>query len=368
MPKMSFIVPVYNSQDYLERCINSIINQSEADIEIICVNDGSVDNSLEILNKFSAKDSRIKLISRENRGAGASRNDGIKAATGEYIAFVDSDDYIEKDFAKLCYDCAINNNAQSVHINNIEYWPNGAISHIDTLEEYKKRGGSENLKYNTFINYKEFRNSLMIFDQAPWKRIYERSFLISNNIFFPETIRPQGEDLPFSLAIKINADVFYLDKILYHHNVRSDSISQNINNRFPIKEIIEACNVVKKQFDERYAENQVGINEAFDTGIVSYCLYANYLNRNKENYISEIKPCLTETQYMKFVKEIIKADLKQELKMDLLKELKVTPSKLIQTIFSVKNEFLNSKKYKVLTIAGIKFKMMLNRNLKEMEN
>lgn len=366
MPKVSFIVPVYNSQDYLKKCINSIIVQSETDIEIICVNDGSSDNSLELLKEFAAKDSRVRIIDQENLGAGASRNVGIKASNGEYIAFVDSDDYIEKDFAKLSYACAVKHGAQCVHINNIEYWPNGEISQIDALEEYKKRGASVNLKYNKFINYKEFRNSLMICDQAPWKRIYARNFLISNNIFFPETIRPQGEDLSFSLAVKINTDVFYMDAVLYHHNVRTDSISQNTNNKFPIREIIEACNAVRQNFSRN---NAAGFNEAFDIGIVSYCMYANYLNRYDEDYISKIKPHLTETQYLKFLKETIRVDiiqeLKSEIKKDLLSELKLIPVRLLQEIFSVKNEFSNDKKYKVIKILGIKFKIRQSGKLKE---
>lgn len=347
MPKMSFVIPVWNSQDYLKKCIDSIIVQSETDIEIICVNDGSSDNSLEILREFAAKDSRVRIINQKNFGAGASRNVGITASNGEYIAFVDSDDYIEKDFAKLSYACAVKHRAQCVHINNIEYYPNGEISQIDTLEEYKKRGASGNLEYNKFINYKEFHNSLMIYDQAPWRRIYARNFLISSNIFFPETVKPMGEDFSFSLACKINTDVFFMDAVLYHHKNRTDSISHNPNNKVPIREIIEACNIVKQNFSKN---NVVEFNEAFDIGIVNYCMWANYLNRNDEDYISKIKPHLTETQYLKFLKETIRIDLMHELKSEIKKDL-------VQTIFSVKNQMSNYKKYKVITIFGIKIKI-----------
>ena len=92
MVKVSVIMPVYNDEKNLENSINSILNQTLEDIEIICINDGSTDNSLGILNDFSKKDSRIKVFSKENSGSGASRNLGISKAIGEYDAFLDSDD------------------------------------------------------------------------------------------------------------------------------------------------------------------------------------------------------------------------------------------------------------------------------------
>ena len=95
MAKISVVVPVYNVEKYLKECIDSIINQTLEDIEIICVNDGSTDSSLEILNNFAEQDNRIKVITQSNQGLSAARNTGIKYANGEYISFIDSDDYID---------------------------------------------------------------------------------------------------------------------------------------------------------------------------------------------------------------------------------------------------------------------------------
>ena len=92
---ITIVVPIYNSSKYLSRCINSIINQTYQNLEIILVNDGSTDNSLDICNEYANKDNRIKVIHKDNSGAAASRNVGINHAMGNYIAFVDSDDYIE---------------------------------------------------------------------------------------------------------------------------------------------------------------------------------------------------------------------------------------------------------------------------------
>ena len=98
--KISIIVPIYNTEQYLERCLQSLINQDYKNIEIILVNDGSEDNSLDICNKYKNKDNRIIVIDKEHTGVSDTRNIGIKRATGDYIGFVDSDDYIDKDMFK----------------------------------------------------------------------------------------------------------------------------------------------------------------------------------------------------------------------------------------------------------------------------
>ncbi len=106
MAKVSVIVPVYNVEKYLEECIESLINQTLTDIEIICINDGSTDNSLKILEELQKKDNRIKIINQKNSGVSSARNNGIENATGEYIGFVDSDDWIDSDYYEKLYNTA----------------------------------------------------------------------------------------------------------------------------------------------------------------------------------------------------------------------------------------------------------------------
>ena len=104
--KVSIVVPVYNVEKYLDRCIKSILNQKYQDMEIILINDGSTDNSLAICEKYREQDSRIIIINKANQGLSAARNDGVAAASGEYIMFIDSDDYIDDSLVseaeKLC--------------------------------------------------------------------------------------------------------------------------------------------------------------------------------------------------------------------------------------------------------------------------
>ena len=111
MVKVSVIVPAYNVEGYINDCLESLVNQTLKEIEIIVVNDGSTDRTSEIISKFSAKDSRMKIINQENQGLSAARNNGMQQATGEYIGFVDSDDYIDLDFYEKLYEAAKTNDA-----------------------------------------------------------------------------------------------------------------------------------------------------------------------------------------------------------------------------------------------------------------
>ncbi len=111
MPAISVIVPVYNVEKFLARCLDSIVGQSLRDIEIICVDDGSPDNSIDILNRYAQSDSRVRVIRQQNKGLGGARNTGIDAATGDYVGFVDSDDWIDSDFYERLYEAALRTGA-----------------------------------------------------------------------------------------------------------------------------------------------------------------------------------------------------------------------------------------------------------------
>lgn len=117
---ISVIIPVYNVEKYLRDCLNSVINQTYKDLEIICINDGSKDNSLSILEEYAKKDKRIIIINKENAGVSAARNDGIEKSTGEYLFCLDSDDYIDNDFFEVFYNNAKKNNSDLVVLGN--FW------------------------------------------------------------------------------------------------------------------------------------------------------------------------------------------------------------------------------------------------------
>ena len=113
-PKISIIVPIYNVEEYLRRCLDSLLTQSLTDIEVIAINDGSPDSSLQILKDYALKDNRLKIIDQSNSGVSSARNAGIEAATGEYIGFVDPDDWIDKEMYKIMYQTAVTEQADIV--------------------------------------------------------------------------------------------------------------------------------------------------------------------------------------------------------------------------------------------------------------
>ena len=191
MPKVSIIIPVFNVENYLERCLKSVICQSFKDIEIIIINDGSTDKSLEICKKFAELDKRIILINQENSGVSAARNAGINISTGKYISFVDSDDFIEHDMIEFLlnnleknnadiatcglYDCYIKNNNKIKRICNKNKNKFGIIDSHEALKEI-------------FINGKV---SFFIYDKLYKKKIFDNLRFCENIIYEDAEIMPK---------------------------------------------------------------------------------------------------------------------------------------------------------------------------------
>lgn len=133
--KISIIIPIYNVEKYLKRCLDSLVNQTLHDIEIICINDGSTDNSLEILEEYASKDSRIKIINQSNQGLSAVRHNGLKLATAEFIAFIDSDDWIDLDYFEKLYNSATKNNCDIAAATIVRKRPNSQKYRVHYTEE-----------------------------------------------------------------------------------------------------------------------------------------------------------------------------------------------------------------------------------------
>lgn len=185
MPKVSIIIPVYNVEKYLSNCLDSLLCQTLGDIEIICVNDGSTDGSLHILSEYAKHDSRIMLINKANEGAAAARNTGMIAAHGEYIGFVDSDDWVDKDYFEKLYHEAVAKNADIARASYNYSYRDYEIEERNLTPVIKEKySNNENLDVND--------HSVVI-----WNAIYKKDFLILNNIMFDENIF-SGEDICFT--------------------------------------------------------------------------------------------------------------------------------------------------------------------------
>ena len=206
MIKVSVIIPVYNMERYLEECLDSVINQDLEDIEVICVDDGSTDNSLAVLKKYEQKDDRIVILSQENRGVSAARNRALLAAQGKYVCFMDPDDfYPARDVLRSLYEIA---EREKVLICG------GCFSEINNGKIktfYEGNFAGYVFDWNQIIEYKDYQ-----FDYGYHRFIYNREFLLRNEIFFPAYKRYQ--DPPFFVRAMIGAGRFYaLNKVVYRY-------------------------------------------------------------------------------------------------------------------------------------------------------
>lgn len=215
MIAVSIILPIYNMENYLDISFGSLINQTLKNIEIICVNDGSKDNSLSIIEKYKSKDSRFVLINQENSGSGISRNNGIKIAKGEYIAFLDPDDklYSNEALSDL-YNKAISKNVDMAG-GNFEFiydiFEAKTKEEKKILEEEKKYKSTTNFEFeNNFLGSAEDYKSSSWF----WRFIFKRNFIINNNILFPDYKRFQ--DIVFLAKALSNSHNIYFSKNIYY--------------------------------------------------------------------------------------------------------------------------------------------------------
>lgn len=195
MTKLSIIVPVYNVEKYLPKCLESLIKQTLKDIEIICVNDGSIDNSLAILKEFASRDSRIRIIDNQHQGVAKTRNTGIEQSTGEYIGFVDSDDYIDIDFFEKLYNSATKSNSD-IAIASI-------LKHKNFFNIYNAKYTKEEIAITIQDKIKLCEDKKHFFFYA-WNKIYHSGFIKENNIKFSEG--------------QIYEDVMFAIKALYYSN------------------------------------------------------------------------------------------------------------------------------------------------------
>ena len=233
-PIISIIVPVYNAQNYIEKCLNSILEQDMEDFEIIVVNDASDDDTINILKNY-AKNKQIVLINNEeNLGAGESRNKGILFARGKYIGFVDNDDWVEKNYF-------------SSMVKKMEE-ENSDICVSLKIKNHKGRFSKTHLLNST--NLKEI---VFVQRTAPWAKVIRKEFLIKNNIKFDKT---RGEDIyPAFLSAYLAKKISYVDNTKYHCNIRQGSISRrkiSYEDYFEIKLYKKILDFIRNKEDEAY--------------------------------------------------------------------------------------------------------------------
>lgn len=229
MPKVSVIVPIYNAEQYLDECLSSILRQTLKDIEIICVNDGSTDSSIEIINKYKRIDERISVIDKENAGYGHSMNCGLDAARGDFIGIVEADDYIDHDSYEILYNTAIEQNVEVVKANFYKYF-----------SQQKKNEYTKVLPFNQYNKLVNPRENTEIFRVLPciWAGIYKRELINSNRIRFTETPGASYQDTAFNFKIWACANrVWFLDRAFLHY--RQDNENSSVKSKAKIYSVCD---------------------------------------------------------------------------------------------------------------------------------
>lgn len=227
-PKVSIVVPVYGVEDYLDRCVQSLCNQTLKDIEIILVDDGSPDNCPSMCDEYARQDFRISVVHKRNAGLGMACNSGLEVAKGEYIAFCDSDDWLDVEMYQMLYNAAIEHNAQVVYTGLKRVDVKGKVLSLMThpqFEEIYKKEDVLNLACDMIASPPESKADRRI--QVSAKTVlYELAFLKKNNLRFVSEREYPSEDLLFNVSVLTKANsVTILPVHFYNYMVNANSIT-----------------------------------------------------------------------------------------------------------------------------------------------
>ena len=264
--KVSVIVPVYNTENYLSKCLDSLINQTFKDFEVIIVNDGSTDNSQEIIDKYTKKCSNFKGYIKENGGLSDARNYGIKKATGDYIALVDSDDYVDKSFLEKMHGKAINDNLDIVV--------------CDAVNVYED-GKEEIIKSNHHYTNSDIKNYLVA-PPTGCIRLYKRNLLLKKG--FKKGILYEDLELIPSLVLQTKK-IGFVEDGLYYYLQRSGSIMKQKTFNEKLLDIFKVLDVNYKKLYKKYPleTEYIYITNLLRTATLRFLDY-----KNTKKYLKQI--------------------------------------------------------------------------------
>lgn len=318
MPKISVIVPIYNVDKYLDRCIKSLVEQTLEDIELIFINDASTDNSMKILEKYNHYNN-IKIINLlTNKGVSFARNEGLKIASGEFIGFVDGDDYLEKDFYEKLYSHANSHNCDIVR---------GNVLIHDKITEIQK-----NKTYKL-----EVQDCKMSFASNFWSAIYKREIIYDNNLKFNENYI-NGEDLLFLYQCLIYAKkVEFVYSAFYNYIRHSGSLDSDYLDIHAINSALNARKDIMKLINNAFENNRITKKEYIKaySSIYSGISYSLFKNNSYEVKYICAKSYIDNYDLCKF-KEILDDTFQYKYLIDFIKSKQI--DKLTKEFAVVKKE------------------------------
>lgn len=283
MVKVSVVIPVYNVEPYLEDCLNSVLNQSLTDIEVICVNDGSTDKSFDILENYAKNDERMAVINQENAGHAVATNIGMTYATGEYLFLMDSDDIIEFNALELTYNKAKECDVDFVIFKAINY-DNSEGKYYET-KSYSMTEIYDRVQDNVF-SYEDIEDLIFTMSVTPWSKLYKRSFIVDNNIIFPEGLI--FDDNIFFWEVLFNAKkIVFLNEFLFTRRFYSTSSTNNGDLRF-----LDSIEINKLIWDTfiKYNHFDYHKNVLYNNRVLSlYNRYVNIKDEYKNTFFKEMK-------------------------------------------------------------------------------
>lgn len=284
MPKVSVIVPVYNEEKYLNECLNSLVNQTLKDIEIIVINDGSKDSSLDIMQKFAEnyKD-KVKIIDSKNSGAGSARNKGLDIATGEFIKFVDADDYLRLDILERMYALAKENKVKLVRGNHQTIV--GPIKMMDTCSW-------SGLKGNQIVDVRENKDYIITETPGIGNKLISRDLL--GDLRFPE--HTKWEDLAIMPVVVASSEkIYHMDEPVYNYRVNMNTTITDFIKKIPnILDIIRCVETLEKHMEQRCLseeyKSQIESLYVMHTlfRVENAMLWANFPRKKKEIVINSL--------------------------------------------------------------------------------
>lgn len=353
MTKVSVIVPVYNVEKYLEECLDSIINQTLEDIEIICVDDKSADNSLNILKRYKEKDTRIKIIEHNaNKGLGSTRNTALDVARGEYIMFVDSDDWLEPEACEEAYSKIKSSNCDFVCFNSTKVYMDKRKKVLYMSSLYKVATNVNKQIINLNELKVPFFNSCEV-----WNKIYDRKFIENNHLRFTNE-KIFAEDVLFFIQIVLSNGTFtLLNKSLYNYRMHDNNSVHK-----PLYD--DLIRVHRRNFEQiKNSDNSEDLLARYIASCIKSLLFW-YKQWPKEN--PSIKPDFYNKMrnlFIEFSSYIDEESIKYYVDLNMVKKIinndykRFVISNFLERIFSLRDVYSVGFKRKILYILGIKIRL-----------